>query len=105
MNTDLTNDEQALLDDLESLFGARADEPAPREFLTTLKQQVGDRLAPDDMSVGETMAVTVVAVIALGIGLGGAVDWSPVELVASGVAVWLFVRVAHWVGRRSAPSE
>jgi hypothetical protein len=105
MSTDLSRDDQALLEDLESLFGAHREESAPSDFLVVLKAQVGDRLAPDRMSVGETMAITVIAVSALAIGLGGALAWSPIELLSSAVAIWLFVRAAHWFGTARAASE
>jgi len=70
----------------------------PSDFTATLKQQVRDRLAPERMSIGETMALTVVAVV--GLGLGGIHAWSPIQMVASGVAVWLFLRIAPALWKR-----
>lgn len=103
MATDLTRDEQALLEGLEALFHAPAHEPAPNDLTAALQQQVRDRLAPDHLSAGETMAVTLVAVVIL--GLIGVHRWSPFGLVASGVTVWVFVRATFWVGSRSPGGE
>jgi hypothetical protein len=102
MSTDLTRDEQVLLEGLESLFRPDPDVVVPKEFTDTLKRQVHDRLSPERLSAGETMAVTLVAVVIL--GLTGVHGWSPFGLVASSVAVWLFVRATQWVGTR-APSR
>ena len=99
MAHDLTPDERALLARLEALFDVPGPETQPPELRRTLKQQIRDRLAPDTLSAGETVAVTVVAVAAL--GFGGVHTWDPFELVGSGLAVALFVRAAHWLTTRS----
>ncbi len=99
MNTELTPDEKELLDQLETLFEPEPDEAVPTEFSATLKQQVRDRLAPERMSIGETMALTVIAVT--GLGMGGVHSWSPVQMVGSAVVVWVFLRIAPSVWKRS----
>lgn len=104
MTDELTPDEEAILHGLDSLFEPRAeDQPVPRDFATALKRQVRDRLEPDRLTFGETAALTLLGVVAL--GLVGVHSWGAWHVPATAVAVWIFVRAAHWLGTAHGPQE